>query len=184
MEEMILEVIGRYFPVGHPGREIFLAHSMAVADYSLLIARKNKHLNPDLDLVYYGAMLHDIGIAATDAPQIGCCGVEPYIRHGVLGADLLRENGLAVFARFCECHIGTGISVGEIVKRKLPLPLIDMKPETIEEKIVCVADKFFSKSSKSPETPRTVSKILKALEKHGKHKPKEFIQLLNELLMC
>lgn len=42
--------------------------------------------------------------------------------------------------------VGMGISAQDIEAQNLPLPKRDMTPVSIEEKIICFADKFFSKS--------------------------------------
>jgi uncharacterized protein len=47
------------------------------------------------------------------------------------------------FARICERHTGSGLTAEEIVSGGLPLPERDFLPETLEEKIICLADKFF-----------------------------------------
>ena len=91
-------------------------------------------------------MLHDIGIAQCDAPSIYCKGTEPYIRHGVIGRQILEEAGLPRHALVCERHTGSGITAEEIRERYMPLPCRDMLPISIEEKAICYADKFYSKS--------------------------------------
>ncbi|MBF0452013.1 MAG: phosphohydrolase [Candidatus Magnetomorum sp.] len=123
-------------------------HSELVAQKSLQCA---KHLNmPELDLafIWEAAMLHDIGIFMTHAPQIGCYGERPYICHGHLGMQLLNEKGMHRHARVCERHVGVGLTVEEIHHQQFPLPEKDMQPETIAEQIICYADKFYSKSTR------------------------------------
>ena len=44
-------------------------------------------------------------------------------------------------------------------------PATDLCPETLEEQVICYADKFFSKSH--PERERTVEETVKSLEKFG-----------------
>ena len=110
-------------------------------------------------------MLHDIGIYLTDAPGIFCHGTEPYIRHGILGASLLRREGLPRHARVAERHTGTGLTAKRILADHLPLPPKDFLPETIEEQIICFADKFFSKSHL--ERVRTPEQVLRSLERFG-----------------
>ena len=110
-------------------------------------------------------MLHDIGVFQTDAPGIQCFGSEPYIRHGWLGGQLLRSEGLPRHARVAERHTGTGLTREAIIRQALPLPLEDFSPETTEEQIICFADKFFSKSHL--ERVRTPEQVLQSLEKFG-----------------
>ena len=117
-------------------------------------------------------MLHDIGILFCDAPSIHCFGSEPYICHGHLGAELMRSIGYPFHARVCERHTGTGISLHEIETRDLPLPRQDFIPETLEEQVICYADKFYSKSHLSLE--RTVEQVIKGLGKHGEEGVERF----------
>ena len=72
------------------------------------------------------------------------------MRHGIIGAKLLREKGYESYARVCETHIGTGLTIDDIVKQDLPLPLENFMPITLEEKLVCYSDNFFSKSKLAP----------------------------------
>ncbi|MEZ4602993.1 MAG: hypothetical protein R2861_06175 [Desulfobacterales bacterium] len=44
------------------------------------------------------------------------------------------------------------MSVDEIQTHHLPLPLRSMVPVTLEEEIICYADKFFSKKGKTRKT--------------------------------
>ena len=80
-------------------------------------------------------MLHDIGIFLCDAPGIACHGKEPYICHGRLGAELLRQAGYPRHARVCERHTGAGLTKAEIVAQHLPIPAQDFLPETLEERL-------------------------------------------------
>lgn len=104
-------------------------------------------------------MLHDIGILHCRAPKILCVGTEPYIAHGVIGARMLREYArthgveLEAYARICERHTGSGLTAEEVRRESLPIPARDYLPETPEEKLICLADKFFSKSGDLREKP-------------------------------
>lgn len=68
-------------------------------------------------------------------------------------------------ARICERHTGTGLTRQTIIERGLPDPQQDLLPETIEEQIICYADKFYSKSHLERE--RTIAQTLQSLEKFG-----------------
>ena len=112
-------------------------------------------------------MLHDIGMCRTDAPGIHCHGTEPYIRHGILGRQMLDSIGLYRHGRVCERHTGAGITAAEIISQHLPIdPPRDLLPESVEEKLVCYADKFFSKS-RIDEPPKTLDRVRKSLAKFG-----------------
>lgn len=144
-------LIDKYYPEGTEGRRIFMLHSRQVADKALAIAHRCS-LPLDDKLITEAAMLHDIGIFMTDAPGIGCHGKEHYLRHGILGAQLLRQEGFAEeVARVAERHTGAGLTAREIVDNGLPLPHRDFLPETLLERLVCYADKFYSKSGDMQE---------------------------------
>lgn len=146
-----LSIIKKYYPQDDALRQLLLKHSRQVADRCLQIVRKHKELPVDAQFLEEAAMLHDIGIYQCDAPSILCHGTEPYIRHGQIGGNLLRAEGFPRHARVAERHTGTGLPGWE--------------PETLEEQIICYADKFYSKSS--PEHVRTVLETAQSLEKFG-----------------
>ncbi|MDE6367752.1 MAG: HDIG domain-containing protein [Muribaculaceae bacterium] len=139
-------IIDKYYPEGTRLRDIYLRHCRSVADLAMHI-NDARGLGLDPDIVESAAMLHDIGIFLTDADGIDCHGTEPYIRHGILGAELLRKEGMPEeIARIAERHTGAGITVSDIDEMKLPLPRRDYMPETLLERLVCYADKFYSKT--------------------------------------
>ncbi len=158
-------IIDRYYPEGTPLRDTLIRHSRSVADKALEI-NKQHSLGLDPAMVEAGAMLHDIGIFLTDAPSIHCHGTEHYIRHGVLGAALLRENGYPEWAaRIAERHTGAGLTAQEIEEQHLPLEPHDLLPETTLEKLICYADKFYSKSGAMTEKP--LDRVIASLARHG-----------------
>lgn len=160
-----LSIIEKYYSDNAELHQLLLRHSMDVADKALEIARNLPELNIDTEFVYEAAMLHDIGIFLTDAPGIHCHGENPYICHGTLGAELLRREGLPKHARVAERHTGAGITAEEILAQHLPLPQTDLLPQTVEEKLICYADKFFSKSH--PEEEKTLEGARRSLQKFG-----------------
>ena len=88
-------IIDKYYPAegGDPlCRDIYMKHACQVADMAVAL-NEAAHLGLDADMVRGAAMLHDIGICRTKAPGIHCHGEEPYIRHGVIGAEILRSEG-------------------------------------------------------------------------------------------
>lgn len=161
----VLSLIDKYYPEDNELKNILLTHSRSVADKSLQIVEKHPELNADKTFVEEAAMLHDIGIFLTDAPGILCFGKEPYICHGYLGADLLRKEGFPEHALVCERHTGAGISLENIIEQQLPIPHREMLPVSIEEQIVCFADKFFSKTRLDRE--KSVEKALKSISRYG-----------------
>ena len=170
-----LSIIDQYYPSENELRRILLTHSRQVADRCLLIARKHPELKLDTEFLEEAAMLHDIGIYACDAPSIQCFGTEPYICHGLIGGKLLREKGFVRHAQVCERHTGTGISREQIIAQNLPLPLNGCyEPDTIEEQVVCYADKFYSKTN--PVAERTVEQTARSLEKFGEKGLRRFFK--------
>ncbi len=189
-----LALLHRYYPEDNALRRMLLHHSRQVCARALKIVERHPELGANRNLVEAGAMLHDIGIFLTDAPGIHCHGTAHYILHGSLGAQLLRNEAKQLkkekqqaeqlkkeklqaiqlqeelhfyeaLARICERHTGTGLTRQTIIERGLPDPQQDLLPETLEEQIICYADKFYSKSHLERE--RTIPQTLQSLEKFG-----------------
>jgi uncharacterized protein len=168
-------IIDKYYPEDNELKEILLIHSRQVADRCLLIAKKHPELRLDKEFLEEAAMLHDIGIFRCNAPSIQCFGTEPYICHGYIGGQILREEGLERHALVCERHTGTGLSREQIERQQLPLPLDrSYEPDVMEEQVVCYADKFYSKSHIDHE--RTVVETAQSLEKFGPEGVRKFLK--------
>ncbi len=165
-------LIDKYYPEDNELRHILITHSQSVARKALQIVSFHPELHLDARFVEETAMLHDIGIFLTDAPGICCYGSQPYICHGRLGAELLRQEGFERHARVCERHTGAGITCRQIVEQNLPLPHQDFLPETMEEKVVCYADKFYSKTHLDRE--KSIEKAEKSLAKFGEEGVERF----------
>ena len=172
-----LSIIYRFYEPESDLCELLIKHSTQVAELSRQFSQRliDNHVPVDIDFVCEAAMLHDIGIVHTDASGIYCYGTEPYIRHGVLGRVMLDEIGLFRHALVCERHTGTGLSIREIEKQNLPLPHRDLLPQSIEEKIVCYADKFFSKSH--PDAIRSIEMARSKLLKFGEETVTRFDEM-------
>ena len=168
-----LTLIAKYYDENSPLYELLVKHSRQVADKALEVVKRHQELMLDADFVYEAAMLHDIGIFLTDANDIGCRGSYPYLCHGYLGAELLRREGFPRHALVCERHTGAGISFDEITRNNLPLPHRDMLPLSLEEQLICYADKFFSKSK--PDAEKPLEKIVKGMGKHGNASVERFV---------
>lgn len=90
----------------------------------------------DPDLVFGGAMLHDIGRGKTHS-----------IRHAQVGGRICRDLGLPeAVARLVERHIGAGMTADECSLAGL-FP-IDSVPGSLEEKIVANADNLIRGESR------------------------------------
>ena len=157
-----MAIINKYYPEDNDCKRILVKHSRMVADFALDIVERNPQLALDAQFVEEAAMLHDIGIFLTSAPDIGCRGEAQYICHGFLGAEILRKEGFPQHARVCERHTGTGLTKERIAEGGWQLPQIDMLPETLEEQLICFADKFFSKV-KYLHRPRTFQQVIESM---------------------
>lgn len=171
-------ILSEFYAPGSKTYDILIAHSKQVAEKALDIAKNVRHLKPDTDFIGQAAMLHDIGIFMTKSPSLGCFGDHPYVAHGYLGRALLEEKNLPHHALVCERHVGAGITKDDIKTYNLPLPVRNMLPLSLEEKIICVADKFFSKNQGSRHKERSLDRVLKIIEHYGKANLKRFMEWL------
>lgn len=160
----INRIIDKFYPLDNELKKIYMVHARKVAELALDMASRHSELNIDKAFVHEAAMLHDIGIFLTDAPRIHCFGDAPYICHGHLGAELLRGEGLPRHAMVCERHTGTGLTKEVIVANGWPLPHVDMRPVTLEEQLICFADKFYSKTKYLHE-PRSFLQVVESMRK-------------------
>lgn len=166
------KIIDKYYPEENELKHILLVHSRKVADKALEIVDKHPELCADREFVEEAAMIHDIGIFLTDADGIQCFGDKPYICHGTLGAELMRNEGYPRHALVCERHTGAGLSISDIEKQNLPVPKRDMLPVSIEEQVICFADKFYSKTKLEKE--KTYDAALRSIAKFGEESASRF----------
>ncbi len=158
------QLIDKYYSSQTDLHFVITTHSNQVKDKALDVIRKHPELKADAVFIEEAALLHDIGIFMTDAPRIHCHGLSLYIQHGFLGSELLRKEGFEAHALVSERHTGVGISQETIIDRQLPLPVRDMLPLTVEERIICYADKFYSKTELHKE--HNLERIQKSLSHH------------------
>ena len=98
------------------------------------INNKNRKGLNRKDLVEIGALLHDIGRSKTHG-----------FNHALIGGKILRDKGFPEkIARICETHILGGLDKEDIIKLNLKIKDSSYLPETLEEKIVCLADKHMA----------------------------------------
>jgi uncharacterized protein len=112
--------------------EEVVKHSVAVSNlaYELACKAAEKGYPVNVHLVKLGGLLHDIGRSVTHK-----------VDHGVKGGEIARKLKLPPkLVRIVECHVGAGIPEGEA--QVIGLPRRSYMPETLEEKIVCYADKL------------------------------------------
>ena len=174
------KLLRKYYSERTPAFRYLYQHSLAVADYAVKIAERNASLGPDVNFIHAAAILHDIAIFMTHAPGIGCYGRYPYLAHGYLGRRLLEYEGFPEHALVCERHVGVGITREEVVAHNLPLPKRDMVPISLEEEIVCYADKFFSKNPGKISIPKDTDEIIQKLSRYGKGKADVFLGFMKK----
>ena len=105
-------------------------HEIMVLREARELAYNIKNIPVNLELVKAGAIIHDIGRFKTHGFQ-----------HGPIGADFLRYLGYPEeLARIVEKHTMAGLTHKEAIQ--FHLSERDYLPHTIEEKIVCLADKY------------------------------------------
>ena len=113
-----------------------IRHVISVCEKAMDIARKihdNGHAI-NLPLVEIGALIHDIGRSRTNK-----------IEHAIEGAKIIEELGFSKkLCRIAETHLLGGLSEEDAMI--LGLPAKSYLPETLEEKIVCYADKLINGS--------------------------------------
>ena len=175
-------IITLFYPAGSLVRERLLRHGELVARKALDILDQASWLDADREFVVQAAMLHDIGIGRTRYPELGCTGTLPYVCHGVEGRVILDEMDLNRHAMVCERHVGVGISAEEALRRKLPLPARDMVPLSIEERLICYADKFFSKTDNSRHE-KTIHEITVGLARYDAQYKQRFLALHREFTL-
>jgi len=174
------KILEKYYKNNSKTKDILINHGESVYKKALEIIEISKVKNMDLKFLKNACLLHDIGVLDTNSPKIFCFGKNHYVMHGILGADILRKEGLNKIALISERHIGVGIRKEEIKnlnkKFKAELPEKNMFPKSKMEKLICLADKFFSKSNLEKE--EKMEDILKEIKSYKKEK--EFIELLKE----
>jgi uncharacterized protein len=126
-EHEAVELLRKYAPDERLFK-IILAHSNKVIEIALRMAEQ--HPEADKNFIRVAGLLHDIGRFKT----------RKAIEHGIKGAEIMRAEGHPEIALVCERHLGAGISKQEVKAQKLPLPLKDYLPVSIEEKIITAAD--------------------------------------------
>ncbi|HZK03887.1 MAG TPA: HDIG domain-containing protein [Bacteroidaceae bacterium] len=160
------KIIDKYYSDNSELKDLLVLHSESVARKAFEIVDRDSSIGDfNLKFIREASMLHDIGVFLTNAPFIYCYGTSPYICHGVLGAEILRKEGLPYHALVCERHTGAGISLQQIIDKDLPLPHRDMLPVSKEEVLICYADMFFSKTD--PYREKSIHEVEKSLQKHG-----------------
>lgn len=170
-----LELIHKYFKNNYENEKILIFHLRAVAQKSLEMAKKVKE-PVDMNFLEEAALLHDIGVSQVQFGKEKDPQKPAYIAHGYLGREILEKEGFPRHALVAERHVGSGLTKEEA--KTLGLPEREMLPLTIEEKIICVADKFYSKSHEEEEN---IQEIRAEFKGYGGNALSRFDQYLKEL---
>jgi uncharacterized protein (TIGR00295 family) len=115
-------------------------HCQTVAMVAELLAEEFERRGHQVDrqAVRAAALLHDIGRSRIQT-----------VRHGVEGASIVEQEGVdGKVVEIIRRHVGAGIS-GEEAKG-LGLPDFDYIPRSLEERIVCFADKLVGSDAVKP----------------------------------
>ena len=175
-------LLAKHFGANRPGLDIVYRHSQMVADKALALARGSRSRGLDLEFIVQAALLHDIGVSRVYAPMLHCFGKAPYICHGIIGREIMEAEGFPRHALVCERHIGVGLSLEDIAAQRLPLPDREMSPVTTAERIVALADLFFSKKGGDLEREKSLAQVKGDLLKFGPGKVAIFEGWLQEFL--
>lgn len=170
---MVYELINKYYADTPELKNVLITHSEQVRDRALRIVDTHAEWQFEEEggrevarkFIEEAAMLHDIGIFLCDAPRIHCTGEHKYIEHGYLGAELLRKEGFPKHALVAERHTGSGILLEQVIREELPIPERDYCPISLPEKIICYADKFYSKSHLGEEL--NLNKVRESIWHYG-----------------
>jgi uncharacterized protein len=159
-------IITDLYPVGSRVRDLLLRHGELVAAKALATLARAPWIDADCEFVFQAAMLHDIGVGRTRSPTLGCTGALPYVCHGVEGRIVLDALELPRHGLVCERHVGVGICRNQILRHRMPLPVRDMRPVSAAERLICYADKFYSKSDNG-RREKSVDEIVGGLNRYG-----------------
>ena len=120
--------------------EVVVEHCRTVAMVAKMLAEEFQRRGRPVDVraVVAAALLHDIGRSRTQT-----------VRHAVEGAAIAEKEGVEKkVVEMIQRHVGAGISPEEA--KKLGLPDLDYIPRTLEERIVCFADKMVGRNEVRP----------------------------------
>lgn len=120
--------------------ERIIDHCKTVAGVAMVIADEFEKRGKEVDsrVVLAGALLHDIGRSRIQT-----------VRHGLEGSQMLEGEGVdGKVVEVVRKHVGAGIS--SVEAETLNLPDYDYVPRTLEERIVCFADKMVDSDKVRP----------------------------------
>ena len=113
-------------------KSIIIEHCKTVERVAVVVAKEfdREGVSVDVKAVAAGALLHDLGRTRVQT-----------VWHGFEGAEMLVCEGVeSKVVEIVRRHVGAGLAPEEA--KKLGLPDFDFIPKTLEERIVCFADKM------------------------------------------
>jgi uncharacterized protein len=168
-EQEIIDLHKKYAP-NEAAYLQFYNHCSMVWEIAKNILNKNK-LDIDEELVKVGCLLHDVGVYKLFEEDGTFYRPIEYLRHGILGKEIIDTEKIDErIGLMITRHIGMGITADEIKQNNLPLPHEDFIPLSLEEKLVCFADKFHSKYQNEESAFHTSESIKNHLRKYGQKK--------------
>lgn len=169
IQNAIIKHMGKVLPAESRIIEIHKKHAPSKEMYDIVLLNcravwlvaqniiEMKHLILDTDLVRAACLLHDVGtyklIQPNDVPWVG------YVNRGVVGSEILGDEGCPKY--LCNAvrhHAGLGLSKERIIESGIGLPHEDLRPRTIEERLVNYASKLHSRS----DSANSFSQFIKA----------------------
>ncbi len=148
-----------------------IRHCVAVADLAVKTAKQleGKGLTINVDLVEAGALLHDLGRSKNHT-----------VDHAIIGAQMAQTLGMPKsIIRIIKRHVGAGISAGEAAK--LGWPKDTYIPQTLEEKVICYADKLIDHGERKP-IEIEISKLEKENRKEAAERVRKLYDEISNLL--
>jgi hypothetical protein len=112
-------------------------------------------------------------------------GIELFYSHQVEAINFIRQgenvvvmtptaSGKSLIYNIPALELGVGITLEDIEEKELPLPKRDMIPLSVEEQIICFADKFFSKDSDFLLKEKLLERVRTYISKFGEDNVKKF----------
>ncbi len=141
-----------------------IRHCIAVADLAVETANKLEGggLKINVELVEAGALLHDLGRSKNHT-----------VDHALIGAQIAQSLDLPEsIIRIIKRHVGAGITAEEA--QRLGWPKDIYSPQTLEEKVVCYADKLINHGKRVP-----IEKEIEKLQKENRIEAAERVRRLN-----
>lgn len=158
--------------------DLVWVHCQVVLDIANQLMSRSA-ISVDRDIIRVGCMLHDIGVYQLIGDDAKVKPGSEYMRHGVVGAAILQDEGLPeVLQNICLHHTGMGLSKHDVVDQHLPLPVADYLAETDEELFIMYCDKFHSKTL--PPQFNTFESYQKHVAQFGANKALKFDDMANK----